>query len=99
MVNKAKSCAVRERKAVPTVMFDERVFPERWPAMPEDELLSKELRRRMRQAPVSLPERQRDVLELRDVYGYSADETCWMLEISAVNQRAGAISPYSGRGR
>ncbi|MGW7257400.1 RNA polymerase sigma factor [Streptomyces sp. NPDC054834] len=110
LVHKAKSCALRECKVVPTAAFDGheagptvspgrfrgpddrwpghwKVLPERWPAKPEDELLTGELRRRMGRALESLPQRQREVIELRDVCGYSADETCWMLEISAVNQR------------
>ncbi|MEU6070762.1 sigma-70 family RNA polymerase sigma factor [Streptomyces sp. NPDC047082] len=110
LVNKAKSCALREHKVLPTDVLDSqgadpavspdrfrgpedrwpghwRVFPERWPVMPEDEVLSGELRQRMGRALESLPRRQREVIELRDVYGYSADETCWMLDISAVNQR------------
>jgi RNA polymerase sigma-70 factor (ECF subfamily) len=110
LVNKARSCALRERKAVPTAVLDDqdagptvspnrfrgaddrwpghwRVFPERWPPTPEEELLSGELRRLMGRVLESLPERQREVIELRDVYGYSADDTCWMLDISPVNQR------------
>jgi RNA polymerase sigma-70 factor (ECF subfamily) len=63
------------------------VFPQRWSTSPEEELLNGELRRLLRQGLQGLPERQREVIELRDVYGYSADETCWLLGISAVNQR------------
>ncbi|MEU6557952.1 sigma-70 family RNA polymerase sigma factor [Streptomyces sp. NPDC046915] len=110
LVNKAKSCALREHRLLPTDLLDRheagptvspdrfrgpeerwpghwRVFPERWPVIPEDEVLSGELRQRMGRVLESLPRRQREVIELRDVYGYSADEACWMLDISAVNQR------------
>lgn len=110
LVNKARTCGVREQRTVPTAEFDEQnagpmvspgrfagpqsrwaghrwVFPERWSPTPEEELLAGELRRLMRRTLESLPERQRDVLRLRDACGCSADETCWMLELSAVNQR------------
>jgi RNA polymerase sigma-70 factor (ECF subfamily) len=110
LVNKARSCGVRERRTIPTADFGDqgagptvapdrfrgpgdpwpghwRVFPQRWSTSPEEELLNGELRRLLRQGLQGLPERQREVIELRDVYDYSADETCWLLGISAVNQR------------
>lgn len=103
LVNKARSCALRERRAVPATLFDGyeagprasphrwsgpwRIFPERWPITPEDEVLSAELRHRMGGALAGLPRRQREVIELRDVHGYTADETCSALDISAANQR------------
>lgn len=34
-----------------------------------------------------LPQRQRIVITLRDIEGYSSEEVCAILEISAANQR------------
>ena len=61
-------------------------FPARWPA-PEPAALGGEVRARLRAALSRLPERQRVVIALRDVEGYTAAEVCAMLDISAANQR------------
>src|SRR5262249_14943840 len=61
-------------------------FPAQWPS-PEQHALSGELRSMLGAALESLPERQRVVITLRDVEGYSSDEVCAILEISAANQR------------
>jgi RNA polymerase sigma-70 factor, ECF subfamily len=63
-----------------------REFPAHWPS-PEQRALDGELRARLEQALVELPDRQRIVITLRDIEGYSADEVCSILEISAANQR------------
>jgi RNA polymerase sigma-70 factor (ECF subfamily) len=63
-----------------------REFPPTWPS-PEQRVLDGELRARLDQALGGLPDRQRIVITLRDVEGYSADEVCSILEISAANQR------------
>ncbi|WP_028925320.1 RNA polymerase sigma factor [Pseudonocardia acaciae] len=60
--------------------------PAPWPS-PERRALDGELRARLREALDGLPERQRIVITLRDVEGYTADEVCSILEISAANQR------------
>jgi RNA polymerase sigma-70 factor (ECF subfamily) len=61
-----------------------REFPADWP---EQAALDKEVRERAAAALAGLPERQRVVITLRDVEGYTSDEVCLILEISAANQR------------
>lgn len=61
-------------------------FPARWPS-PEQHALSGELRSVLGAALASLPDRQRVVITLRDIEGYSSEEVCAILEISAANQR------------
>ena len=46
-----------------------------------------EIRQQVEQAIETLPERQRLVVTLRDLKGWSSDEVCNVLEISATNQR------------
>lgn len=54
---------------------------------PEQELLDRELAERLEGAMALLPPRLREVIVLRDVEGWSADEVCNALEISDTNQR------------
>ncbi len=61
-------------------------FPAPWPS-PEQDMLAGEVHARVEAALAELPERQRVVITLRDVEGYSSDEVCSILEISAANQR------------
>jgi len=61
-------------------------FPAPWPS-PEQDMLAGEVYARVEAALAELPERQRVVITLRDVEGYSSDEVCSILEISAANQR------------
>jgi RNA polymerase sigma-70 factor (ECF subfamily) len=63
-----------------------RTFPEAWPT-PEDAVLAAETRRHLAAALADLPDRQRIVVTLRDVEGYTSDEVCDLLSISAGNQR------------
>ncbi|HEY7483281.1 MAG TPA: sigma-70 family RNA polymerase sigma factor [Streptosporangiaceae bacterium] len=63
-----------------------REFPAPWPS-PEQQALAGEVRRNVAAALAKLPRRQRIVITLRDVEGYSSDEVCSILEISAANQR------------
>lgn len=56
-------------------------------ASAEEQLLSAELAERIEQAVARLPRKQREVIVLRDVEGWSAAEVCNMLEISESNQR------------
>ena len=62
-------------------------FPRNWDAGPEERLMSQETNRYIRACIDTLPEGQRKVLVLRDVHGWSADDTCHLLQISEVNQR------------
>jgi RNA polymerase sigma-70 factor (ECF subfamily) len=63
-----------------------RRFPDAWPT-PESEVVSREIRFLVEAAVADLPHRQRVVITLRDIDGYSSDEVCALLEISAANQR------------
>jgi RNA polymerase sigma-70 factor (ECF subfamily) len=63
-----------------------RAFPAPWPS-PEQDALAGEVQERVEAALAELPERQRVVITLRDVEGYSSDEVCSILQISAANQR------------
>jgi RNA polymerase sigma-70 factor (ECF subfamily) len=62
------------------------IMPARWPT-PEEGLLAGETRAVIAAAIEALPKAQRTVLSLRDVEGWSSDEVCAALEISAGNQR------------
>jgi RNA polymerase sigma-70 factor (ECF subfamily) len=62
------------------------VMPTRWPT-PEEGLLAGETREVIAAAIAELPAAQRTVIALRDVEGWSSDEVCEALEISAGNQR------------
>lgn len=56
-------------------------------SQPEEKLASDSARQVMLEAIASLPPRQRDVILLRDVQGYSAEEARNALAISETNQR------------
>jgi RNA polymerase sigma-70 factor (ECF subfamily) len=62
------------------------IMPARWPT-PEEGLLAGETREVIAAAIADLPEAQRTVIALRDVEGWSSEEVCEALEISAGNQR------------
>ncbi|MGH3480982.1 MAG: RNA polymerase sigma factor [Nocardioidaceae bacterium] len=55
--------------------------------MPEDVLLGHETLDHALDAIDGLPEAQRLVITLRDVYGWTADEVCNALDVSNGNQR------------
>jgi RNA polymerase sigma-70 factor, ECF subfamily len=61
-------------------------MPARWPT-PEEGLLAGETRAVIAAAITGLPVAQRTVIGLRDIEGWSAEEVCEALEISAGNQR------------
>jgi RNA polymerase sigma-70 factor (ECF subfamily) len=61
-------------------------FPAPWPS-PEQDALAGEVSAQVEAALARLPERQRVVITLRDVEGYSSEEVCSILQISAANQR------------
>lgn len=63
-----------------------RSFPAPWPS-PEQQALAGEVREQVADALAELPERQRVVITLRDVEGYSSDDVSAILEITAANQR------------
>lgn len=63
-----------------------RDAPHEWDS-PENAALNTEIRAVITGVLARLPERQRIVINLRDVDGHDADEVCRMLEISPANQR------------
>jgi RNA polymerase sigma-70 factor, ECF subfamily len=61
--------------------------PRSWRDVPEDRLLSGELRAEVERAVEGLPPAQRAVIVLRDVEGMTAAETCQLLGLTDGNQR------------
>jgi RNA polymerase sigma-70 factor (ECF subfamily) len=61
--------------------------PNRFFELPEETLLAAEGAALIARAIAGLPERQRRVIELRDVEGWDAEEVCESLELSPANQR------------
>ena len=61
--------------------------PKRWSELPEESALLRETVEVVERTVASLPPAQRAVVTLRDLVGWSADEVCELLEISAANQR------------
>ncbi len=61
--------------------------PRSWVRTPDDALLGSELRRHISDAVAALPERQRQVLTLRDVEGWTSEEVCRLLGVLPGNQR------------
>jgi len=61
--------------------------PGDWATVPDVRLLSQETLAHVRDAIAGLPERQQEVIVLRDVEGWSAEEVCNALGVSDVNQR------------
>lgn len=63
---------------------------------PEPALLAREFRDVLAAALGDLPERQRAVVELRDVHGLDAQEVCELLDLTPANQR---VLLHRGRAR
>jgi RNA polymerase sigma-70 factor, ECF subfamily len=70
--------------------------PRAWEPLPEDAVLSAEVRALLVAALDTLPERQRAVVGLRDVHGLSAGEVCDLLGLTPANQR---VLLHRGRAR
>lgn len=70
---------------------------DRWPGhwlvgppkqqLPDEELLAAELSATIRAAVAQLPAAQREVVTLRDIDGFSAEDVCELLELTDANQR------------
>src|SRR3954467_11620553 len=61
--------------------------PSDWATIPEERLLSAELLEHVSRAIETLPDRQRQVIVLRDVEDWSSEEVRESLELSEANQR------------
>jgi RNA polymerase sigma-70 factor (ECF subfamily) len=62
-------------------------YPERWETVPDQRLQSDETCACIGEAIAALPPVQRQVITLRDVEGWSAEEVCRLLDLSEGNQR------------
>ncbi len=100
LVNRAKSTGVRERRSVAVgdagPVVDSSRFdasgawmapPQHWIEDSDDRMQAQALSGQIRKTLGELPERQREVVVLRDVDGLSSHEVCEVLEISEANQR------------
>ncbi len=100
LVNRARSTGVREHRTVAVgdagPVVDRSRFdasgawmspPQHWIEDSEDRLLAEGLAGRIHATLEQLPDRQREVLMLRDVDGLSGQEVCEVLSISEANQR------------
>jgi len=63
------------------------VKPAAWDEIPEEYFLTRETLAHVQKAIEALPPSQREVITLRDIEGWTADEVCNALEISETNQR------------
>ena len=111
LVNRARTAGVREHRHVtfdPTAPVP-AVAPERfdgngawaeplvpWESDADDRLVAASWGPSLRAAIDTLPERQRDVVVLRDVEGLSSGDVCAVLDISEGNQR---VLLHRGRSR
>jgi RNA polymerase sigma-70 factor (ECF subfamily) len=64
-----------------------RAYPGNWGAAPDVALEDRETLQVAMRAIAALPLAQQTVIRMRDVEGYSPDEVCAALEVSAANQR------------
>ena len=64
-----------------------RQYPSDWQALPEQSLLGRETLELVMGAVKDLPPAQQQVITLRDISGFSAEEVCDALDISGGNQR------------
>ena len=100
LVNRARTTGMRERRSVaigdaaPAVdasRFDASGAwsspPQHWVEDSDDRMLAQSLAQRIEQGLAQLPERQREVVTMRDVDGLSSREVCEVLDISEANQR------------
>jgi RNA polymerase sigma-70 factor, ECF subfamily len=61
--------------------------PSEWSRTPDEQLLAAETRECIRSAIAGLPARQRLVISLRDVEGWSPEEVCKLMGVTENNQR------------
>jgi RNA polymerase sigma-70 factor (ECF subfamily) len=109
LVNRARTTGVREARSVPVAdagpAVDASRFgpsggwavpPEHWVEEAENRIDAAKLSELLREAMGLLPDRQREVVLLRDVEGLTSNEVCEVLAISEANQR---VLLHRGRSR
>ncbi len=109
LVNRARTAGTRERRSVAVGDLEPAVDgsrfdgtghwadpPERWIEEAECRVDAAKMADRLRSAIDDLPDRQREVVVLRDIEGLTSDEVCSVLEISEGNQR---VLLHRGRSR
>jgi RNA polymerase sigma-70 factor (ECF subfamily) len=109
LVNRARSTGVREHRSVAVgdagPVVDRSRFdtsgawmspPQHWVEDSDDRMLAEGVAERIQSVLQDLPERQREVVVLRDVDGLSGQEVCEVLQISEANQR---VLLHRGRSR
>jgi RNA polymerase sigma-70 factor (ECF subfamily) len=84
----------RDTDGPPHGHWRDEATPDDWG--PEPALLAGEFRGVLTAALAELPERQRAVVELRDVHGLDAEEVCALLDVTSANQR---VLLHRGRAR
>jgi RNA polymerase sigma-70 factor (ECF subfamily) len=100
LVNRARTTGVRERRHVPFDPTESAVSPDRfdqsgawaesvvpWESDADDRLVAGSWGPRLRETVDALPERQRDVVLLRDVEGLTSEDVCAVLGITEGNLR------------
>ena len=109
LVNRARTTGTREQRTIPFAdtgpVVDASRFgpdgawsapPEHWIEEAEDRLEAEKLAQLLKALVGGLPERQREVVLLRDVEGMTSAEVCQVLAISEANQR---VLLHRGRGK
>jgi RNA polymerase sigma-70 factor, ECF subfamily len=109
LVNRARTTGVREHRSIPIAdagpAVDASRFgldgawiapPEQWIEEAESRLAAGKLAALLHASLDDLPDRQREVVTLRDVEGMSSEEACEVLGISEANQR---VLLHRGRAR
>ena len=109
LVNRARTAGVREHRHLPVDPTGPAVHPDRfdrsgawaepvapWEPDVDDRLVAAAWGPSLRAAVDALPERQRDVVVLRDVEGLASTDVCAVLGITEGNQR---VLLHRGRSR
>ena len=98
LVNRARTRGAREARTLPRSPLEDAaaepartwsstVTPSQWDDTPENAVLSREALFELDRAISALPQRQRQVVTMRDIGGMSAEEVCAALGITTANQR------------
>jgi RNA polymerase sigma-70 factor (ECF subfamily) len=109
LVNRARTAGVREHRHLPVDLSEPAVRPDRfdrtgawaepvapWESDADDRMVAASWRPSLVAAVDALPERQRDVVVLRDVEGLPSTDVCAVLGITEGNQR---VLLHRGRSR